>query len=266
MRTPVAIGFYPGNREELKSIVDKFLKTDKIIKKPKGAIVPHAGYAFSGSVAGSAFASKTEKQNFVIFGTNHSGAGFPIASSIDTWLTPLGEVKTNKEFIEKTGIDVDETAHKYEHSIEVQLPFLQVMYKDFTIVPVSVQQLDIDSIKNIVSQFVDKDSFYIASGDFMHFGPNYGYIPLKGSITEQLQWVKQRDKEMIDMICRLDAEKFYNNVLENGYTVCGVAPFTMLMLVLKQLGAKKGNLIEYKTSYDVHPADSFVSYAGIVFE
>jgi len=266
MRQPVAIGFYPGEKDRLENVVKSFLKTEKLVDNPIGCIVPHAGYDFSGAVAGGAFGSKTDKRNFVIFGTNHSGSGKPIAASAETWLTPLGEVKTNKDFIKRTKIDVDESAHVHEHSIEAQLPFLQVMYKDFTIVPISVQQLDIDSMKEVVKNLIDPNSFYIASGDFIHFGPNYGYVPASGSVADQVKWVTDRDNEMIDMICKLDAEGFYDTVLGHEYTVCGVAPFTMLMLVLKHLGAKRGVLIDYRTSHEVHPSSSFVGYAGIVFE
>jgi AmmeMemoRadiSam system protein B len=264
MRRPVAIGFYPGDRNRLENMVKKFVASEKIVKNPLGCIVPHAGYEFSGDVAGAAFASKTDKRNFVIFGTNHSGYGKSVAGSVDDWETPLGIVKTNKEFSKKIGID--ERAHSHEHSIEVQLPFLQTLYKDFKIVPICVQQIDIDDIKEIAKIVTDKNSFYIASGDFMHFGPNYGYVPVEGSVKKQLDWVKDADNKLIEMICKLDAEKFYEIIIENNYTICGAVSFTFLLYVMKNLGAKRGNLIRYKTSYDVYPSSSFVSYAGVVFE
>jgi len=267
MRRPVAIGFYPGEKNRLESTMQNFLssaKTEKIIKNPLGIIVPHAGYEFSGPVAGAAYASKTDKKNFVIFGPNHTGHGTAVAASNETWETPLGKVEANKEFAKKIG--VDEMAHKYEHSIEVQLPFLQVLYKGFTIAPICLQQFGFDKIKELAKKLSDNNSFYIASSDFIHFGPNYGYLPVSGPIQKQLQWVKDRNSEMIELICKLDAEKFYEDVIENEYTICGFVPITLLLLVMKNIGAKKGHLVDYRTSHDVHPASSFVSYAGIVFE
>jgi AmmeMemoRadiSam system protein B len=269
MRRSIAIGFYPGDKNRLESVVSDFLvsaKSGKIIKKPLGIIAPHAGYEFSGSVAGAVYASKTEKKNFFIFGPNHTGYGTNVAGSIDLWSTPLGEIKTNKEFIKKAEIEVDEIVHKYEHSIEVQLPFLQVLYKNFNFVPICLQHIDLNDIKEIAKRVTDSNSFYIASSDFMHFGPNYGYAPFSGKIQEQLKWVKERDNEMIELICKIKPEEFYESILGNGYTICGFVPITLLLFVMKNTGAKKGTLVAYKTSYDVYPNSSFVSYAGIVFD
>ncbi|MEM7819728.1 MAG: AmmeMemoRadiSam system protein B [Candidatus Aenigmatarchaeota archaeon] len=265
MRSPVAIGFYPGDKIILKNNVRKFLVSDKKINA-FGIISPHAGYDFSGSVAGKVYASSiTEKKNFILFSPNHTGYGNSIAISNDEWLTPLGRIETNKELIKKFNLKIDETAHKYEHSIEVQLPFLQVLYKNFKIVPICLQHIDIDEIEKIAENVSDSSSFYIASSDFTHFGYNYGYEPISGTIQNKLRWVKNTDMKMIDLICKLKAEEFYNEVIENGYTICGFVPITLIIFVMKNLGARKGLLIDYKTSYEVYPSSSFVSYAGIVF-
>lgn len=259
MRQPIAAGFYPFGKRELEEAVKSYLVSDKSIDA-LGIIVPHAGYAFSGSVAGATFAAaKTGKRNFVLMGPNHTGYGQAIASSNDDWKTPLGIVKTKE-----IQLPVDETAHKYEHSIEVQLPFLQMTYRDFTITPVCLQQLEFLDIEELSKNF-ENDSFFVASSDFTHFGPNYDYEPVKGNIREKLDYVKKTDYRLIDLICGLKAEKFYSEVTENDYTVCGFVPITLLMLVMKRLGAKKGELIKYSTSYAVAPGSSFVSYAGIAF-
>jgi len=271
MRMPAAMGFYPFNRDELKEQVSSFLKAEKKIENPMGVIVPHAGYIYSGSVAGKTLKSaETDKRIFMIFGPNHTGFGIPVAMSDEDWRTPMGTVKVEKGVIEKLeqAILIDNTAHQYEHSLEVQLPFLQVLYNNFSIVPICLQQLsftEINELADRIFQAVDcKKIFFIASSDFMHFGPMYGYVPVQGNIEEKLKWVKEKDNEAIALICKLKAEEFYSYVTENRYTICGFVPITLLILLLKKIGAKKGELIDYKTSYEVSKSDSFVTYAGIV--
>jgi AmmeMemoRadiSam system protein B len=260
MRDPVAFGFYPENKNDLEKMVRNFIVKSEI--KPLGAIVPHAGYIYSGSVAGAVLSQKTDKKNFIILGPNHTGNGLPIAVSYEDWSTPLGIVKTNKEFMKKLKNFIDEDAHRYEHSIEVNLPFLQILYKDFAIVPIAFQHVDYDLLEKFAEKIFDKESFYIASSDFTHFGPAYGYEPVSENVVD---WVKKTDEKLIKLICKLKAEDFYNTIIENNYTVCGYIPITLLMIIMKKIGAK-GKLISYKTSYDVFPNSSFVGYAGIVFE
>jgi hypothetical protein len=269
MRKPVAIGFYPNNPKALETDVKKYLFSDEKIKNPLGAVVPHAGYVFSGAVAGSTFkAAENEKRNFIILCPNHTGYGSAIATSKEDWQTPLGVVKTNKAIADKLGIEINEGSHKYEHSAEVQLPFLQVLYKNFTIVPICLSDAGIEELNDIADALAAfrSSSFYIASSDFIHFGTMYAYEPVSGSIEDQVEWVKKKDTGLIERICKLDAEGFYNEITENGYTVCGFVPITLLLLVMKKIGAKKGKLIKYMTSYDTQPNSSFVSYAGIVFD
>jgi AmmeMemoRadiSam system protein B len=262
-----AFGFYPEDRPTLEITVEKLLKSGKSYSA-RGVIVPHAGYQFSGDVAGNVFASaRTDKRTFVIFGPNHTGFGSNASLSADQWKTPLGMAHTSKKLIENISkhIDIDESAHRREHSIEVQLPFLQILYKDFDFLPVSLKDMDFDELDRL-SKLFGPDNFYIASSDFIHFGPSYSYMPFEKSSEENVNWVRQQDSKLIELICRLDAEKFYETVVTKGYTVCGVIPITLLMLVMKRIGAAKGHLVKYKTSYEIHPDSSFVSYAGIVFE
>lgn len=271
MRQPVAIGFYPGNPKELEDAVKKLLIAKKEIKNSLGLIAPHAGYVYSGSVAGITYAAaKTQKSDFILFSPNHTGHGHPASLSNEDWKTPLGEVKTNPLLIERFSkskiLRMDESSHQYEHSLEVQLPFLQVMYKNFEIVPICLAHLEFSELEKLAYDLLDENSFYIASSDFIHFGPMYGYAPVSSGIKTQLAWVKAVDKRLIDLICQLKAREFYEEIVKNGYTVCGFVPITLITLIMKRLGAKRGHLIDYKTSYDVHPNNSFVSYAGIVFE
>ena len=137
MRRPAALGFYPDDKIILEATVKRFLSAEKKFKNPLGIIVPHAGYEFSGSVAGETIASaETEKRDFVIFGPNHSSHGSPVALCDDEWETPLGIVKSNKRLVEKLHasspvVHIDRSSHLREHSIEVQLPFLQALYNNF---------------------------------------------------------------------------------------------------------------------------------------
>ncbi|MCD6557470.1 MAG: AmmeMemoRadiSam system protein B [Candidatus Aenigmarchaeota archaeon] len=279
MREPVAIGFYPGGNETLQRTLQELFNTRvKRVDNVKAVIVPHAGYIYSGSVTAKTMlvAEKAIKSPVVIIGPNHTGLGYPVALSKQTWITPLGEIKTDTETIQKLcenfTIRVDETAHSREHSIEVELPFLQYLAKkrsiDLRIVPVCLQLVTYSTLEKIAETFasVCKKCFFVISSDFTHFGPMYGYEPKKGNPVEQIKFVKKMDKELITYICELKPQKFWDTIQENGCTVCGAVPITLMLLVMKKIRAKKGKLIEYKTSLEVSPSDSFVSYAGIIIQ
>lgn len=265
MRNPSAIGFYPGNKKELETFVKKLLnqKVEKI--EAIAAIVPHAGYIYSGKTAGKVYSSiSTDNKKFLIVCPNHTGFGNKIALSTQNWLTPLGEVKINKEFVDK--IPVDENAHLYEHSLEVQLPFLQVLFKNFELIPLCLSHLEFNELKNLSKILARKDIFYIASSDFTHFGPNYGYLPFNFSPERNVEKVKEIDMKVIELIEKLQARKFYEFVEKENLTICGFVPITLILLIAKKLGAKKGKLIDYSTSFEVSRDLNFVSYAGILIK
>jgi len=244
----------------------------------KAVIVPHAGYVYSGSVTAKTLlaAEKSLKGSVVLMGPNHTGIGYPVALSKQTWITPMGEIKTDSESIEKLcekfAIRVDEAAHSQEHSIEVELPFLQYLSKklsiDLKIIPLCMQLVPYSTLEKVAEQFVAvcRHCFFVVSSDFTHFGPMYGYQPVKGEPANCLRFVKKADKELIEFICKIKPQKFWDTVQEKGYTVCGAVPITLLLLIMKKLRAKQGKLITYKTSFDVSPSDSFVSYAGIIIQ
>lgn len=260
MRTPVASGFYPFEKNALQQIVRDLLRSKESIEAV-GAIVPHAGYLYSGRVAGKVYASiKTTCNTFFIFAPNHTGVGSDIAVSVEEWKTPLGIVKVNKGIIDKLKLDIDENAHAYEHAIEVQLPFLQVKFRNFKIVPIVLKHVELKILEKI-AQNIYKNAFFIASSDFIHYGPMYGYMPAG---IDGLEWVKSVDKQLINLIINLDYKKFYATVLEHGYTVCGFVPITLLLIIMKKMRVS-AKLIDYTTSYDISPNTSFVTYAGIIF-
>lgn len=263
MRNPVAIGFYPASKDELEKFIKELLsqKVEKI--EAIAAIVPHAGYAYSGKTAGKVYASiLTESRKFLIACPNHTGIGKRIALSTQNWLTPLGEVRVNKDFVDK--IPVDEDAHLYEHSLEVQLPFLQVLFKNFEIIPLCLSNLEYSEIEELAETLAEGGIFYVASSDFIHFGPNYGYVPFDLTPEENVRKVEELDRKAIKFIEKLDARGFYNFVDENKLTICGKNPITLILLTAKKLGAKGGKLVAYSTSFDVHRDINFVTYAGIL--
>ena len=264
MRRPVVAGsWYEGEKDRLEGQLRHFFsgvtrdENEDII----GAVVPHAGYMASGTVAASVYAKLPPADIFLILGTNHQGIGSLIAVSRDTWLTPLGAVEADEAFVDalpKQIIDVDETAHRYEHSIELQLPFLQFLFGEtFRIVPISVGLIGVDTARDVGEDIADtvaktdKKVVIIASSDFTHYEPD--------------RIAKDKDKYVIAAIKELDVAKFYKRVYERNVTACGVDPIAVMLHAAKKLGAKEGKVIHYATSGDIlGDRSAVVGYGGIV--
>jgi len=263
MRKPIAQGFYPFNDKELNSILDKLFSVRAIERESLGAIVPHAGYIFSGKVAAKVYKSiKSIKNNVFLLGPNHTGVGSRFAVSFDDWETPLGVVENSRlEFLRKYK---DESAHNYEHSLEVQLPFLQHRFKNFKITPITMKLLSLEEIESIADEISKEDGYFIASSDFIHFGPMYGFN--QTNEIDKMKWVKEKDDELVHLLENFEYKKFYNKVLENGYTVCGFVPITLMLAILKRRGASRGFLIDHRSSFEIQPSDSFVDYVGMIFD
>ncbi len=272
MRLPAAQGFYPSGKNELETAIKKLFEDVKVTAKSiRGAVVPHAGYVYSGKTASYIYKSlKDSYETIILLGPNHTHLGEKVAVSLQDWETPLGVVKNDRVLGRKIAsqsnlIKTDELAHMYEHSLEVQLPFLQYALKDFKIVPISIS-VDCFNIRasqeigNAIKKAVgDKKVLIIASSDFTHFGSMYNFTPVK---QNQLEWVKKTDNEIINAIIKNNPEKVIE--LSLNTTVCGYGAIASLMLSLDKPKAK---LLNYTTSYDVSKnKDAIVGYAGIVFE
>jgi len=227
-----------------------------------GGIAPHAGYAYSGPCAAHFYLelSKQKTKRIVILGVNHSGTGYAVAASAESWKTPLGEVSVDPELAELLGLELDEAAHKYEHSIEVQLPFLQYIYgDDFTFLPVSITPaFDIASGIGIEKNFsnlnekIKREVVVIASSDFTHY--------------EDANSAKEKDSKAIEHILALDEKSFLRYVYSRDLSICGYAPIISSIISCKNLGAKKGELLKYTNSGDVtKDYSSVVAYAAIAF-
>jgi AmmeMemoRadiSam system protein B len=249
--------FGPGALPEVAEIA-----TRRVI----GLVCPHAGYMFSGPVAAHAYyklASDGKPDVVVIFGPNHTGYGSGLAAMNEgVWRTPLGEVEVDSETAnqivrESSIIDVDDSAHVEEHSIEVQLPFLQYLYgSSFKIVPICFLMQDLSSAKEVgeaVARVLqNKKATIIASSDMTHYEPQ--------------ESAERKDKKAIEAIEAMDEARFQSVVEAYSITACGHGPIVSLITAAKALGGREARLLCYKTSGDViGDRSSVVGYAAVCF-
>jgi MEMO1 family protein len=285
VRQPIVAGqFYEADVKDLeKQIKQSFLHEFGPRKLPEGshnkriigAVCPHAGYFFSG--AGAAFSFKEIGESplpdtFIMLGLSHQG--YRSCVSLDDWKTPLGLIKNDKEFgerlVKNPSLKVSESSHSQEHSIEVQLPFLQCICKKqkVKIVPIIVSpDISYFEIASAVKKTIDelkRKVCVIASSDFTHYGINYGYMPFSKNIKENMYAL---DAKAIDFIIKMDASGFLEYTEETGATICGKYPIAVLIELCKLLGVKKGKLLKYYTSGDIlGDYSNAVGYASIVLE
>ena len=272
IRKPIVSGsFYADNFNELsEQINDSFnskfgpgsLPLSKRTKEIIGIIAPHAGYPYSGPGAAWAYKEIAESKfpdTYIMLGLSHSG--YPSCVSLEDWETPFGPIRTDTEFnkalMANSGLKQNEKAHAQEHSIEVQLPFLQFASKDhlneLKIAPiiVSEDQPYEDIAKAIVKTIKQTKSkvILIISSDFTHYGMNYGFFPFPAEDAKEKMY--ELDKGAIDEIRKLDANQFLSYIEKTGATICGRTPIAVGIAVCKLLGAKKAELLNYYTSGDI---------------
>jgi hypothetical protein len=264
IRQPAVKGqFYPADKQELKRQVGRYIKKQQD-KKVRAIIAPHAGYMFSGRCAGKAYSMLPFYSIYVLIGVNHSGRGEDISISLEDFQTPLGIVRNNKKFgrelLNELKIGEDRNAHVNEHSLEVQLPFLQFLYRDFEIVPIIMKNYSIDSCKRLakaiikVSEKQDEEIGIIASSDFTHSGYCFGFIPKEKA--------ENIDKKAINKILNLDIKGFFS--IADNTTICGQGAIGTLIEIAK-LQELKPRLFCYYTSADIIPSNDKVGYASIAF-
>ncbi len=269
MRNPQVAGtFYPSDPETLRTQIREFFsKTPKQERKASFAIAPHAGYTFSGQTAAFTYSALEKADTYIIVGPNHHGMGMPVSVSMqDIWATPLGPVELDRELAaqicRQSRAEPGEDAHELEHSIEVQLPFLQERFTKFKIVPISIlpfgnteEMLSLYSeIGHAIAKAVKesgKKVAVIASSDFSHFIPK--------------EKAEQLDKIAIKKIESLSAKEFLETTVTQDMSICGFAPITIAMLAAKELGATKGKLLHYTTSAETTGDTSqVVAYASMI--
>jgi MEMO1 family protein len=264
MRSPAVAGqFYPGSGAELRHQLEEMLHnvSDAVELPVLGAVVPHAGYIYSGPVAAEVYSRLPKRDCFVILGPNHHGIGAPIALSRDSWKTPMGVVLPDLELADAlagTIIDYDEVAHLPEHSIEVQIPFLQARFQDFKILPIAMGLQDEETAVEVGEELgkairkLGRNCTIIASSDFTHY--------------ESLEIARKVDSQLIEAILNMDVPELYARVYRHNATACGYGPIAATITAAAALGASSGKLQRYATSGDItHDFSQVVGYGAITF-
>jgi len=231
---------------------------------------------YSGSVAAYAYKELANDGIFdtaVILGPNHTGYGSAVSLwAGGAWRTPFGEARINEELAHSLlggVIEEDETAHLYEHSIEVQLPWLQYRFNSVNFVPITIGHSNIEMYKDIGSEIKDSiigNKVVIASSDFTHYGESYGYAPVSGGASKVLSYVEGIDLEAAKAVVDRAPERFLEIVKKYRATIYGRAAIATMLYAVKDR-AMQGTILDYSTSYDVsRDTNSLVGYCGIVLE
>ena len=294
LRNPAVAGyFYKDSPAALKKQVESFLIPIAKRTKAIGVVSPHAGFIYSGPVAGAVYSSVEIPDIVVLIGPNHTGLGESVSLMAEgLWETPLGTVEIDKTLAasivaKSSRIRKDSLAHLHEHSLEVQLPFLQYFKKDFKIVPIQMLDTRLETclevgravgeaiadcglliadcktkekheIRDAESKFAIRNSqseipsmLIIASSDMTHY--------------EEAGRAKDKDFKAIQSILDLDPEGLYRTIKDNGITMCGYGPTVAMLTAAKMLGASKAELVKYANSGDVSgDYGKVVGYAGVI--
>jgi MEMO1 family protein len=271
VRAPAVAGrFYPGRAEELLCEVREFTSTGKVpIETGRiaaiGCVAPHAGYIYSGGVAGAVYSRLKIPERCVILCPNHTGKGRPLAiMASTTWQTPLGEVAADADMGARMlrrfpALQEDSAAHRTEHAIEVQLPFLQAQQPKLNIVPIAIGTGDFNVLRGLgealADVIADQDAkiLIIASSDMNHYESD--------AIT------RVKDHKAIERVLAMDARGLWDVVINEDISMCGFGPTVVMLTAAKLLGATSATLAKYATSGDVSgDYESVVGYAGIIVE
>jgi len=288
IRKPVVAGqFYPADREtclaEIRACLPAEVPHAGLPEPLVGGLVPHAGWTFSGAVAALVFAAAKHQRGavdtFVIFGAAHGYFGAePAVDGSAAWETPLGRTELNeplRQLLLDTGAAVlDSSAHRSEHSIEVQLPFLQHLFPDARLLPIIVpaneSALVLGETLAQQTQTSQQTVVYVGSTDLTHYGPRYGFTPM-GVGSEALHWASEvNDRQFLDLALSLEPRRLLANALENG-NACGPGAAAAAIAAAKRLGAEKGVLLAHTNSNEVMLREmgtagrDSVGYAAVVF-
>jgi AmmeMemoRadiSam system protein B/AmmeMemoRadiSam system protein A len=266
IRQPVVAGqFYPASPSQLKSMIKEMVDEKAEKEEVIGLVSPHAGYMYSGPVAGALVSRIKFKDTFIIMGPNHTGLGKPFSIMTEgAWKTPLGDVEIDAELAQRIlavsrYLKDDEVAHLQEHSIEVQLPFLQYFKPDIKFVPIILgygtgfvyKEIGRD-IARVVKE-LKREVVMMASSDMTHYESN--------------QSVRRKDMQAIEAILELNEDELLSRVQEQNITMCGYGPAVSLISAAKELGATRAELVKYQTSGDTSgDYSSVVGYAGIALK
>jgi AmmeMemoRadiSam system protein B len=259
----VAHQFYPGDPATLKHALDGLIPATTTKQKGLAVVSPHAGYIYSGAVAGETFAAVDIPQDILIMGPNHHGYGALVAlMDKGAWSMPLGEVPINTSLariiLAQTDlIEADTLAHRFEHSLEVQVPFLQYFRPDLTLTPMVISHLSYKNCQAVgealaaaIEQY-GKPVLIVASTDMTHY--------------ESRETATAKDSLAIQQLAALNPEELYNTVQGKKISMCGIMPATIALVAALRLGATQARLIRYTDSGEASgDTNQVVGYAGFV--
>ncbi|MCC6545192.1 MAG: AmmeMemoRadiSam system protein B [Nitrospirae bacterium] len=264
IRKPAVAGyFYDGSPDGLRNQVENYVSSDADRIKSIGVLSPHAGLIYSGAVAGSVFSRVILPDTFILVGPNHTGRGASVSIFIEgDWSMPNGSVAIDSELARAIEVrsryaSEDYDAHTGEHSLEVQIPFIQYFTRNFKIVPVTMMSTTLEVCREVgaaISHAIKetkKDVLIVASSDMTHY--------------ESGKSAMEKDQKAIKKILALDPAGLHHTVKENGITMCGFAPAVTMLYAALELGATKATLVKYMNSGDVSgDYDQVVGYAGMI--
>lgn len=266
LREPAVSGlFYPDEKTVLEKQVSSLLETKENYPDSKAILVPHAGYIYSGKTAGLVFGSVTLSKSVLLIGPNHTGLGETLALYAEgCWRTPLGDTAIDEALAQSLRdadpqIAADTLAHLKEHSLEVELPFLQHLDCEIRIVPLVVGSGDYGLLEKLgeamatVIQKSEETPMLVVSSDMTHF--------------ETAETAKEKDTHALEAMKALDPRALYEAVRKYDISMCGWAPAVAALVALNRLGATKGTLVDYTHSGEVTgDSSNIVAYAGMVFQ
>ncbi|WP_432821382.1 AmmeMemoRadiSam system protein B [Trichloromonas sp.] len=263
-RMPAVAGqFYPGKPADLLREVENYTAVPAERTAALGVVVPHAGYLYSGAIAGKTFARVHIPRKVIILGPNHHGVG-PAASvyAAGAWQTPLGMMPIDAPLAgailaKCPGTTADMSAHRLEHSLEVQVPFLQVLTPECSIVPICLGRLALtellllgEHLGRVLTQFPE-EVLIVASSDMTHYEA--------GAVA------REKDQRALKCILDLDPEGLYRTVRDGRISMCGVIPVVVMLAATLQKGARSATLVHYGNSGDITGDQSeVVGYAGVI--
>ena len=257
LRLPAVAGrFYPADSKELTSLVREYARPDPHEQAiaVKACLVPHAGYMYSGPVAGAVFARMVLPRKVILLGVRHYPRGESAAIlSSGAWRTPLGDAPIDEGLAAELGracplLCEDSIAHSTEHSLEVQLPFLQVLAPGFSFAPVALGTVQLGRVLRNAKE----DVLLLTTSDLNHY--------------EDDRTTRVKDRKAIDRLLGLDPQGLYDTCRNEEISMCGLGPAVAMLTALHELGARKSELVKYATSADVSGDRSqVVGYAGMIF-
>jgi AmmeMemoRadiSam system protein B len=263
-RSPAVAGqFYQGSALRLKQQVEQYVDSGAAKERVLGVVSPHAGLVYSGPVAGAVYSAVSMPATFLLLGPNHTGLG-PQISLMDSgeWEIPTGTFAIDRRLASRIALDApkitrDTQAHIFEHSLEVQLPFIAYFSSDVKIVPITLLSLSLEDCLELGGRVakaikgLEYPVVMVASSDMSH------YVPDKVA--------RVKDESAIERILALDPEGLYETVKRERITMCGYLPVTVMLAAARILGAESARLVKYATSGEVSgDYDSVVGYAGII--